>query len=42
MLDVLLGKLGNVHKTVLMDTDIYESAEINDVSDGSLLDHSRL
>ena len=31
-----LGKLGNVHKTVLMDTDIYESAEINDVSDGSL------
>lgn len=42
MLDELVGDLGYVHQTVLVNPDIHEHAEIDDISDGSLQDHSRL
>ena len=35
MLDVFITDLGDMNQTVLMNSDIYESAEINNISDRS-------
>ena len=34
--DKLVGKLGDVHKAVLMDTDVDERTEVDDVADRTL------
>ena len=40
MLDVLVGHLGDVYKTILMDTYIYKCSEVDYISDGSLKHHA--
>ena len=40
MLYILVGKLGNVNKSVLMYADINECTEVDNVSDGSRQYHS--
>ena len=40
MLDKFVGHLRDMYKSVLMHSDIHKCAEINNVSDGSLEDHS--
>ena len=36
MLDIAVGDLGDMHQSVLMDTDIHEHTEVNDITHGSL------
>ena len=38
--DTTISHLGNMHQSVLMDTDIYESSEVGDVRDDARQYHS--
>ena len=38
--DATVGHLGDMHKTVLMDTDIYEGSEVGDVGNDAWQFHS--
>ena len=40
MVHPTVGKLGDVHEAVLMDTDVYESSEVRDVRDDAGKNHS--
>ncbi len=38
--DATVGHLGDMYKTILMDTDIYEGSEIGDVGDNAWQFHT--
>ena len=40
MFDIFFTDLGNMHQSVLMNSDIYKSTEINNITNRSLQDHS--
>ena len=42
MLDIAVGDLGDVHQSVLMDTDIHEHTKVNDITHGSFQNHAGL
>ena len=39
---LVVGHLGDVHQTVLVNTDVHKRAEIDDIPDSSLENHSDL